>query len=173
MSSSLASNPCLACTTNQSCCSRLSGLRLTKGEFESHFKKHSDRLSVVKYKKTFIVSALKNLSCPHWELGGCLIYHGRPVDCRLYPYEITKISEKKRTVEVRFGANPGCPMPADLLMPVEQAKKLIQGFCRNVYGPQGKQIVVTHLENPKGGGPRRSLIDPLIARISKILRSCR
>jgi len=87
-------NSCQTCATNQECCKVL-GLKLSRREFEKHFKKHSDRLSFIQYDRMFIVYPRLGLPCPYWdEKKGCGIYVERPIDCRLYPYDLHKIKEK-------------------------------------------------------------------------------
>jgi len=163
------SNPCLTCSAQQRCCSQLSGLRLTKDEFEIHFKKHSDGLAIARYEKTFVVSSHNNGPCPHWGKSGCRIYNDRPIDCRLYPYEITRISEKRKAIEITLLNNPGCPEMDSLLMPFEEAKALIEFFCHTVYG-QGKPIIIKYIQTRK-----RSYLffDRIRARLSKIIEALR
>ncbi len=170
--SSVQDNPCLVCNFNQRCCSQLSGLRLSREEFEKYFKLHAEKLSILKYKKVFLVSTLNSSPCPHWGESGCRIYRDRPVDCRLYPYEITRMVEKRRRIEITFQGNNGCPQRDNLLMPVEEAKALIEDFCQTVYG-RGKPTIIKYSRGEKGFSHFFSFLDPVMSRISKILRSYR
>ena len=170
--SSAQDNPCLVCNVDQRCCSQLSGLRLSREEFVKYFKLHAEKLSILKYKKVFLVSTLKNSPCPHWEKTGCRIYQDRPFDCRLYPYEITRMVEKRRRIEITFQGNSGCPQRDNLLMPVEEAKALIEAFCQAVYG-RGKPIILDCGHGKKGYSRFFDFFDPLLTRVSKILRSYR
>lgn len=165
-------NPCLQCDVNQKCCSHLSGLRLSKKEFEKYFKNHSNVLSVLKYNKLFLVSSDKNGPCPYWGKGGCLIYNDRPVDCRLYPYEITQIKERRDKIDVTFRVNPGCSQKDNLLLPVEEAKALIKVFCQKVYG-SSKPFFIRYSLKSKSPSRFLGIFDPVIARISKIIRTHR
>ena len=164
-----ADNPCLICSVDQQCCSRLSGLRLSEEEFRKYFRDHSAKLSVLKYNKMFIVSTPDSRPCPHWQKSGCTIYADRPADCRLYPFEIKKISDKDSHVEVTFGENPGCPQKESLLMPIEEAKGLITIFCRAVYGRE-KKIDITYIQGHGGRPWIFRLFDPLIAWLSHKMR---
>lgn len=158
------------CDVNQRCCSQLSGLRLTREELEKYFENHAGGLAILKYKNTFIVSTKENGPCPYWKKSGCMIYHHRPIDCRLYPYEITGISERKKTIEVTFGINQGCPQKDRLLMPVDEAKAFIEVFCQAVYG-QDKPIIIKYHQAAEGSPRIFQFFNMAIARISKLLRA--
>lgn len=163
-------NPCLACTENQRCCSQLSGLRLSEAEFEKYFRDHSDQLTIIKDDKTFIVSSHGNGPCPYWQLSGCKIYNNRPVDCRVYPYEITEVLERKRVVEVRFRDSPGCPQRDRLFMPLEEAKALLKDLGQAAYG-QEKPIIVRYAEDKKRSG-LLGVFSPLVVKLFQILKNC-
>jgi|GEM_PF-1617417 len=164
-------NPCLACRVNQQCCSQLSGLRLSREEFEKYFQDHANELSIIKYRKTFIVSARNHQTCPHWRESGCAIYMDRPSDCRLYPYEITRVREKKDRIEVLFSDNPGCPLREDLLLPIEEAKSIIEGFCRDVYGERRKPFLIRRVENRKGVFQAFPFLGGVVAQLSRFFRA--
>jgi Fe-S-cluster containining protein len=162
-------NPCLICSSNQRCCSQLSGLRLSKQEFENFFSSHSNELSIRKDNNMFIVSSIRNGPCPHWGKSGCIIYSDRPIDCRLYPYEIIRLSEKRKAIEVRLINNPGCPHRDSLLMPFEEAKSLIKVLCHTVYG-QGKPVIVKYVQAREGSS---RFFDNIRTRLSKIIEAFR
>jgi Fe-S-cluster containining protein len=167
---SLRENPCLACDVNQKCCSQLSGLRLSKEEFEKYFKRHAAKLSILKFNGMFFVCTHDSRPCPHWEKGGCRIYHDRPTDCRLYPYEITKLKEKRKRIEVEFRDNLGCPQKDLLVMPVEEAKTLVEVFCDGVFG-RNKPIIIKYVRTNGSHFRFFGFFSPFIARISRILRA--
>jgi Fe-S-cluster containining protein len=150
----------------------LSGLRLSKEEFGKYFRNHSAELSILKYNKAFLVSSHEDRACPHWAKNGCSIYHDRPTDCRLYPYEIMQILEKREKIEVTFRDNPGCPQRDQLLMPVEEATALIEAFCQTVYGRR-KPFFIRYAQKKEGFFQFFSFFDPIIARLSKWLRTYR
>ena len=164
-------NPCQTCPAEQQCCEVL-GLKLSKREFEKHFKKHSDKLSVIKYNKMFIVYPRKNLPCPYWdERKGCGIYQERPIDCRLYPYDLHQIIEKNGVIEIEFYDQTDCPHKEKLFMPVDKAKELMKSLARDVFG-EDKPIKIEFISGKK---PHRQFgfLNPIIARLSKIIRANR
>ena len=167
---SIQDNPCLACEVGQKCC-KPAGLKLSRQEFEKHFKKYLPRLSVIKYKKMFIVHSLENQPCPYWDKKGCEIYQDRPVDCRMFPYDLNRLVEKRRMIEIEFYDQTDCPLKEGLFIPVDEAKELVRALARDVYG-QGKPI---HIKYTPGKKPPRTfgLFDPLIARLSKLIRTYR
>lgn len=174
-SSSMSSerhDPCQACSADQRCCSHLSGLRLSKGELENYFSDHSNELAILKDNKMFIVSSNRNGPCPHWKKSKCTIYSDRPIDCRLYPYEITRLLEKRNVLEVTFRYNPDCPQKDILFMPVGEAKALIEALCQTVYG-RSKPILTKYVQARKGGSPFFVFFDPIRAWLSKIIEAFR
>jgi len=165
-------NPCLICSSNQRCCSQLSGLRLSKQEFENFFNSPSNELTISKDNNMFIVSSKRNGPCPHWGKNGCMIYSDRPIDCRLYPYEIMRLFEKRNALEVTFRDNPGCPHKDILSMPVEEAKALIETFCQTVYG-RSKPVIIKYVQTGKGSSLFFVFLDSIKARLSKIIEALR
>ena len=167
--SSQQNNPCLACNVNQQCCSHLAGLRLSQKEFDKYFKIHSDRLSITNRNNVFIVSAVDSGPCPHWEPDGCRIYNERPVDCRVYPYEIIEIREKKKVIEIVFRDSPTCPQINQLAMPFEEAEELMKNLGQAIYG-YSKPIVIKYVDTEKIRTGIFRLFGQIIARLSRILR---
>jgi len=165
-------NPCLACTENQRCCSQLSGLTLSNEEFEKNFRKHTDKLSVVDDNKVFIVSAYDNGPCPHWQQSGCKIYYDRPIDCRVYPYEIIQLAERKGVIEIKFRGSPCCPQKDHLLIPLEDARTLMKNLGRMAYG-ESKPIVIKYVQEERGRAGILALFDPLMAWLFKVMSGFR
>jgi len=164
-------NPCLTCEVDQKCCKVL-GLKISKQDFEKHFKMHSDRLEIIKYDRMYIVYPRNNLPCPYWDRqNGCGIYKDRPIDCRLYPYDLHQIVEKKGIIEIILYDQTECPHKENLFMPVEEAKKLIQTLAREVYGAD-KPIKIKF---EPGRKPTRAFgfLNPVVAWLSKIVRAYR
>ena len=145
-------------------------MKLSQQEFEKYFKKHSDRLSVVKYNKMYIVYPRNNLPCPYWnETKGCGMYEDRPIDCRLYPYDLHQIIEKNGVIEIEFYDQTDCPHKENLFMPVEEAKELMRKLAREVYG-EDMPIRIKFVPGKKP--PRQfGILNPVIARLSKIIRA--
>jgi Fe-S-cluster containining protein len=162
-----SNNPCLACNNNQQCCSKLCGLRLSKEEFEKYFQIQADRLSVIEDDKMFIVSAGNDGPCPYWEQAGCKIYYERPIDCRVYPYEIIEIRERKKVIEIIFRDSTDCPQIDHLKMPVEKAEMLMRELGQTTYG-YGKPVVIKYDEENEGRSGISRLFVQIIARFSRI-----
>lgn len=136
-------NPCNACSLNQACCRRLSGLMLTRDEYERLFRNFAEGLSVKKSNGVVIVSSRVEGACPHWKYGGCMIYPERPIDCRLYPYAIRHLIEKRRKITIVFHDGAGCPHGDGLyaLMTESEIRALIVAFGRKIYGEQVTIVV--------------------------------
>ncbi len=138
-------NPCQACPDN--CCSirGLFGLLLSKDEFADLFKKHEQQLNVRKEDQFIVISSKENAMCPHFYDGGCKIYLERPIDCRLYPYQMRLAYETKGKAKFVLHSRSDCPRKANLLLPEEEARKLIKDFGRNVFGD--KKIIVQNTDH--------------------------
>ena len=138
-------NPCLACSTGQHCCSRLSGLVLSADEFRTLFKRRQDGLSIKQSNKVFIVSSKNGTACPHWGPDGCRIYLQRPIDCRVFPYVTAQIIEKRSAVKIVFHSRSDCPLkdPLYLNMPETEIRQLLMELGKSMYGST-KSIVVQH-----------------------------
>jgi Fe-S-cluster containining protein len=141
--SNVQNNPCLACSTNQHCCSRVSGLLLSEEDFRRHFDRHQAELSVRRSGKVVIVSSKGGGPCPHWGKDGCRIYGERPIDCRVFPYIPTHIIDKGNRVKIVYHGRIDCPLKAELflLMPEAEIKSLLTAFGRKLYG-ETRTIVV-------------------------------
>lgn len=141
-------NPCSSCTTNQHCCTQLSGLMLSENEFNMFFKSHEQVLLIRRSNKVIIVSTKDGEACPHWGKDGCRIYKGRPMDCRIFPYIMTRVIEKRNKVKIVFHTRTDCPQKDKMfaLMPEAAAKALAMEFGKKMFGEE-KTIIV---EREKG-----------------------
>jgi Fe-S-cluster containining protein len=88
---------------------------LTEKEFDSIFKDHEDGLVVKRSNDVVIISPKNGGACPYWKGEGCSIYQQRPIDCRLHPYMITHIIQRKNKVKITFHNLNDCPR-RDVLM---------------------------------------------------------
>jgi Fe-S-cluster containining protein len=162
--SNVHKNPCIACTFT--CCTLggSCGLMLTKDEFEKHFKSHAEGLLVRVSKKIVIVSSKEGRVCPHLENGGCRIYQDRPIDCRLYPYQMRPVHEKRKKAKIEFNTRSDCPQKKSLflLMPEAEVRALVMAFGKKVYG-ENKKIIVQQYEK-KLVSRLRNLIETVIGR---------
>ena len=131
-------NPCNTCSANQDCCTRLSGLMLAPDEYETLFRNSAEVLAVKKTNRFIVVSSRHGGACPHWGDGGCVIYPERPIDCRLYPYVIRHLIEKKRKVHLVFHDRSACPQRKSMcaLMPEPEIRALVKAFGRKIYGEE-------------------------------------
>jgi Fe-S-cluster containining protein len=138
-------NPCLACNTNQHCCSELSGLFLAEQEYNQHFKKHEAILDVVWSNKFAAVSRKAGGPCPHWGKDGCRIYPDRPIDCRVFPYVTTQAIVKRNHVRITFHSRSDCPIRDRLYLqiPETEVRSLLVALGKKAYG-ETKRIIVCH-----------------------------
>ena len=157
-------NPCRACTINQDCCTRLSGLMLTPDEFESNFKDHAQKLTIVRTKKYYIVSTRNESACPHWKSDGCSIYDVRPIDCQLFPYVISRIYPGKKQIKIEYRKQTHCPQKDILQMTEAEARALILAFAQDVYGSNRHYIVSFQM---KDSSWIRKQVGSVIRRIIK------
>lgn len=118
---------------------------LTRDEYERHFKSHLQDLVIRQSNEFYIISSKEGRICPHSQTSGCQIYHDRPIDCRLYPYVMSRFIKKIRKVKIIFHTRSDCPVkdPLFLLMPKTKARSLIIEFGKKVYGGN-KTIIVQH-----------------------------
>lgn len=138
-------NPCIGCSTNQHCCSKLSGLVLAEEEFHRLFHHHEAELSIQWSNKVAVVSTKHGGPCPHWRQEGCRVYPDRPIDCRVFPYVTTQVIEKRGEIRITFHSRSDCPKKERLflLMPEAEIRSLLAAFGKKAYGETGT-IVVQH-----------------------------
>ncbi len=136
----MSDNPCLSCSINQDCCSNLLGLRLSQREFDAHFAHHADALTIKRDGAHYQVTA-KAGPCPNWQ-GRCTVYDTRPMECRLYPGTVSVVAAVgDNAIAVVHDRTP-CPQKALLRPSNAAARALIEGFLRDIYGPDVKTHVV-------------------------------
>lgn len=129
-------NPCTGCSTNQHCCSKLSGLFLNEREFNLHFRNHEAQLEVKRSKNIAIVSTKQGGPCPHWGKEGCGIYLDRPTDCRVFPYVTTHVIAKRNKIRITFHNRSDCPKKDSLYLLIHEAeiRILLADFVRQTFG---------------------------------------
>jgi Fe-S-cluster containining protein len=137
-------NPCLSCSTDQHCCSQLSGLFLAEDEFNRLFKQYRQDLSVRRSGRIVRVSA-NNGNCPYWQKEGCRIYQERPIDCRIFPYTPMHVIERKGSIKIVFHDRSNCPQKEKLFlcMPKSEIRALLVELGKKMYG-EAKTITVQH-----------------------------
>ncbi len=133
-------NPCLTCP--DICCALKGecGLRLAPAEFEAHFANKRQGLRVRQAGKLVIISTKEGLVCPNLGDKGCRIYAERPIDCRLYPYQMLPVYETRKTVKFLLYLTPDCVAGRTFPFPESEARTLVEAFGRQVYG--NKKIVI-------------------------------
>jgi Fe-S-cluster containining protein len=138
-------NPCLTCP--DACCALKGncGLRLSQDEFEAHFQDRQEDLHVRVEEKVVIISTKDGLVCPNLGEKGCRIYLNRPIDCRLYPYQMQPVYETRRKAKFLLYMEPNCAHHETFHFPEDEAKALVEEFGRKVYG--NKKIIVQTYEN--------------------------
>lgn len=158
-------NPCTSCSANHGCCTLKGacGLMLTKEEFDTHFKGHTDKLVVRSSGKFVIISTREGWSCPHLDVGGCKIYHDRPIDCRLFPYTMSNVLEMRKRITIVIHSRTGCPEKASLLQPEAEARQQALEFARSVFGST-RPITIRYEKRKSLLFSLRRLVEKTLAR---------
>lgn len=138
-------NPCLTCP--DTCCALKGhdGLRLSKEEFDAHFKNREQDLNVRVEDKITIISSKEGLLCPNLGDKGCRVYLERPIDCRLYPYQMLPVYETGRIVKFLLYMESACVEGKTFSIPEAEARALVHEFGKKVYGD--KMIIVQVYRN--------------------------
>ena len=127
-------NPCAACTIDQDCCTRLSGLRLTPNEFDRCFKQHAAEIVVEREGPLLVVSQRDGAACPNWQEGGCAVYDTRPRECALFPHTLYVWQQQPDAVSVRVHSDTRCPLKTQLMGTRQAAKQLAREFAADAFG---------------------------------------
>lgn len=131
---SSAANPCLSCTINQGCCTSLTGLCLTKAEYERCFEQHADQLIVKRRGPLYIVSQTGGAACPNWQNGGCAVYDQRPRECALFPHTLYLKKQDGSDFTICIHSDTKCPQKKQLLSSKDDAEKLVLEFATEAFG---------------------------------------
>jgi Fe-S-cluster containining protein len=153
-------NPCLTCSIHQDCCTNLHGLKLTRNEYEAHFRQHADVLSVSQDGGIVTVSKKNGGACPNWKSDGCGVYLERPVECRLFPFTMDRVDLKKNEVIIGFHSDVNCPQKEKLLMPEPEAHALMRRFATEAFG----EVPAVRAYRMRRGGLFEKLTSWLAAR---------
>jgi len=131
-------NPCLACSTDQDCCTNLVGLRLSKTEYDLCFAHHAEsgQVTVGREGPIYIINPDEKRKCPNWDCGGCSVYENRPLECRLFPHTLYVKKMTTTGAEVRWHAVPSCPLVRQLRMTEKAVESAAHEFCADAFGTQ-------------------------------------
>ncbi|MFC1843892.1 YkgJ family cysteine cluster protein [Thermodesulfobacteriota bacterium] len=138
-------NPCLSCP--DTCCG-IPGkfsLRLSKQEFENFFRDKKQDLLIEEKDKVVMIYSKEGKVCPNLDKKGCRIYLDRPIDCRLYPYQMLPLYETRHKVKILLYIKPECVENRIFNIPENVAMDLVVKFGRKVYG--NKKIIVQIFED--------------------------
>jgi len=119
---------------------------LTEDEFSSVFAGREDELEVKRSCNVVIITPKDGGACPHWRDGGCSIYQRRPIDCRLHPYMMTHIIQRRNSVKITYHNINDCPR-RDMLMTEADAGALVKEFGKKAYGED--RTIVAQCESGK------------------------
>ncbi len=134
-------NPCLTCP--DTCCALKGhdGLRLSRDEFEAYFIGREEDLRVRVENEIVVISTRDGFVCPNLGEKGCRIYQDRPIDCRLYPYQMLPVYETRKSVKFLLYRNPYCVENRRFSIPEAEAMNLILEFGKKAYGD--RKIIVS------------------------------
>lgn len=143
----LPDNPCLTCP--DTCCALKGqdGLRLSNDEYQAFFKNREQDLQVRVENKVTIISTKEGFLCPNLGEKGCRIYLERPIDCRLYPYQMLPVYETSKSVKFLLYMEPHCVQNKTFHIPEAEARALVLEFGRKVYGEKKTIIVQTYQDS--------------------------
>jgi Fe-S-cluster containining protein len=138
-------NPCLTCPAT--CCSLKgeSGLRLSRGEFETHFKSFEKDLLVREEGGMVVISSKEGLVCPHLGEKGCRIYPDRPIDCRLCPCQMLPVYETRKKVKIMLYLLPECVEDKSFNYLEAEARALVEAFGKEAF--RNKKITIQVFED--------------------------
>jgi Fe-S-cluster containining protein len=128
-----ALNACATCSIGQYCCTHLSNLKISELEYKKHFDQYSEYLEVRRVGALYIISSKGEKPCPNWSNNLCNIYDDRPIDCRLYPYDMRIIHINKKQVKLSFHSLARCPSKKELLATEKDAREMISRFAHDIF----------------------------------------
>lgn len=131
---STSDNPCLTCTINQGCCTNLTGLCLTKTEYERCFVDHTDQIIVQRQGPLYIVSQADGNACPNWQGSGCTVYDERPRECALFPHTLYLREQRGDKYTLCVHSDTHCPQKKQLASSQDDAEELVLEFAKEAFG---------------------------------------
>lgn len=88
---------CTNCSLSQKCCScfdKINAPTLNKNEVNKIIKSINEYSFYDKVSENIFQLKTINNECIFYKNGKCSIYDNRPIDCRLYPYDVIKDGDK-------------------------------------------------------------------------------
>ena len=87
---------CTSCPTKGGCCAsfnKINSPTLNKDELNNIKKRIKNDQFYKKINENLFQLKVKNKKCIFYQNNNCIIYHERPIDCKLYPFDIIKKDE--------------------------------------------------------------------------------
>jgi Putative zinc- or iron-chelating domain len=134
-------NVCAACGISQNCCTNLSGLSLSKVEFERNFLRHHESLLINESHGIYEVCG-RWKGCPNWDDNNCTVYRTRPMECRLFPYTIGDVIRIGRLIVLTYHHRTLCPQKKRLLPSRAEARFMLRSFAEEAFGPELWVIII-------------------------------
>jgi len=131
--SKTAPSACATCSTGQKCCTHLFNLKISEHDYKRHFDQYSHDLNVRHVGPLYIISSKEEKPCPNWSNSRCNIYDERPMECRLFPYDMRIVYIDEGQVKLSFHSRTGCPAKKELLASEEDARDMISRFAHDVF----------------------------------------
>ena len=138
--STTCDNPCSTCSIHQDCCTHLSGLRVTKTEFERCFVPHTELLEIEQEGPVLVLTPKNGAACPNWQGGGCAVYENRPRECRLFPFTLFVRKPSDGLVSLGYHSDTNCPLKAMLLPSEAEARAIVASFGEEAFTDAQLQI---------------------------------
>jgi len=137
-------NICATCEISQDCCTNLSGLQLSRAEFERNFLRHRDSLIIKEYNGIYKISGRAN-KCPNWDDNRCAVYETRSIECRLFPYTIGGIMRIGRFVVLTYHHRTRCPQKDRLLASRTVVVNMLKSFAEEAFGHDVRVMIVSDI----------------------------
>ena len=137
----------------------MQGLMVTETEYERVFSRHQNALEITQTGRLKRLTS-KTGPCPNWQ-GACTVYEDRPMECRLFPFTVSIVAATSKTVHITAHDRVDCPQKEALRPREATARRLIEAFAREAYGPNH----TIHISFERGFGRLKALLLRLALRL--------